>query len=148
MTIKEQLETALKDAMRANDDVRRRTVRMALASIRMTELDKGKALDDPAIMSILQKEVKSRNEAIQEARRAQRSDLENASLAEIAVLESFLPAPLSDAELRDAVKSVMNEINASSPADMGRIIKIVMDRYPFRVAGDRVSQVVRTFLQK
>ncbi len=148
MAIKEQLENALKVAMRANDDVRRRTVRMALASIKMAEIDKGKPLDDPSIMVILQKEIKSRNEAIQEARKAQRSDLENANLAEITVLESFLPAPLSAEELQDAVKSAMTEINAASLADMGRIIKIVMERFPFRVTGDRVSQIARSLLQK
>jgi uncharacterized protein YqeY len=147
MTIKEQLENALKDAMRANDDVKRRTLRMALASIKMSEIDKGKTLDDPATMTILQKEIKSRNEAIQEARKAHRSDLEEASLAEISVLESFLPVPLTDIELKDAVKSVMAEINAASPSDMGRIIKMVMERYPFRVTGDKVSQAVRSLLQ-
>ncbi len=148
MTIKEKLESALKEAMRANDDVRRRTVRMALASIKMTEIDKRKSLDDPAIMAILQNEIKSRNEAIKDARKAQRMDLENANLAEISVLETFLPAQLSDAEIQDAVKSIMKEINASSPADMGRIIKLVTERFPFRVTGERVIQVARPLLQK
>ncbi len=148
MTIKQQLENSLKDAMRASDDVRRRTLRMALSSIKMAEIEKRKPLDDPATMAILQNEIKSRNEAIQEARRAHRSDLESAAQDEISVLESFLPARLTDFELQDAVKSVMAEINATSPSDMGRIIKIVMERYPFRITGDRVSQVVRSLLEK
>ncbi len=148
MTIMEQLANALKDAMRANDDVRRRTVRMALSNIKMKEIDRGKPLDDTATMIILQEEIKARNESIRDARKANRADLENAALAEISVLESFLPAQLTDAELRDAVKSVIAEINATSPSDMGRIIKIVMERFPFRITGDRISQVVRPLLQK
>ncbi len=147
MTIKEQLESALKDAMRANDDLRRRTVRMALANVKMAEINKGKPLDDTAIMLIIQQEIKARYEAIQDARKAQRSDLENANLAEISVLESFLPAQLSDAELQDVVKSVMVEINASSPSDMGRIIKVTAERTQFRATRDRVYQVVRALLQ-
>ncbi len=148
MSIKEQLEAALKDAMRARDDVRRRTLRMALASIKMEEIDKGKQLDERASMVILQQEIKSRNEAIREAQRAQRSDLEVAARAEISVLEAFLPTPLTDAELQDAVKSVIAEVNATSPADTGRIIKVLMERFPFRVTGDRISLVVRSLLQK
>ncbi len=144
----EQLANALKDAMRANDDVRRRTVRMALSNIKMKEIDRGKPLDDTATMIILQEEIKARNESIRDARKANRADLENAALAEISVLESFLPTQLTDAELQDAVKSVIAEINATSPSDMGRIIKIVMERFPFRITGDRISQVVRPLLQK
>ena len=148
MNIKEQLESALKDAMRANDDVKRRTLRMALSSIKLAEIEKGKPLDDLSMMAILHKEIKSRNEAIQEARTAHRSDLENEALAEISVLEPFLPKPLTDSELQEVVKSVMMEINGASPSDMGRIIKLVMERVQGRAANDRISQVVRSLIQK
>ncbi len=148
MTLKEQLESALKDAMRANDDIKRRTLRMALSSIKLSEIEKGKPVDDLITMAILQKEIKLRREAIQEAQKAQRSDLENAALAEITVLESFLPKPLTDGELQDIVKLVMVELNPSGPGDMGRIIKAVMERVQGRAAGDRISQVVRSSLQK
>ncbi len=148
MSLKSQLETALKDAMRANDDVKRRTLRMALSNIKMAEIEKGSALDDPAIELILLKELKSRREAIDEAQKATRQDLKDASLAEMAVLESFLPKPLTDDELKEVVNSVMLELNASSPADMGRIIKAVKERVQTRAAGDRISQTVRALLQK
>ncbi len=148
MSLKSQLETALKDAMRANDDVKRRTLRMALSNIKMAEIEKGSALDDPAIELILLKELKSRREAIDEAQKANRQDLKDASLAEMAVLESFLPKPLTDDELKEVVNSVMLELNASSPADMGRIIKAVKERVQTRAAGDRISQTVRALLQK
>ena len=148
MNLKSQLESALKDAMKANDDVKRRTLRMALSNIKMAEIDKGSALDDLSVMSILQKEIKSRREAIQDAQKAHREDLIDDSLAEITVLESYLPKPLSDDELGEMVKSVMAELNTANPSDMGRIIKVVIERVQGRAAGDRISQAVRAKLQK
>ena len=148
MNLKSQLESALKDAMKANDDVKRRTLRMALSNIKMAEIDKGSALDDLTVMSILQKEIKSRREAIQDAQKAHREDLIDASLAEITVLESYLPKPLSDDELGEMVKSVTAELNTANPSDMGRIIKVVIERVQGRAAGDRISKAVRAKLQK
>ena len=75
MDTKLKLENALKDAMRAGDDTGKRTVRMALAAIRMAEIEKGSALDETSLMAILQKEIKGRNEAIREAQQANRPDL-------------------------------------------------------------------------
>jgi uncharacterized protein YqeY len=148
MELKTQLENSLKDAMRASDDVKRRTLRMVLASSKMAEIEKGSPLDDQAIMAIIQKEIKSRRESIQEAQKANRLDLESASLAEIAVLESYLPTPFSETELQQLVNSVIIELGATGPADMGRVIKAVMPRVQGRAAGDKVSQAVRAALQK
>ncbi len=148
MTLKEQMESALKDAMRMNDDVKRRTLRMALSNIKMAEIDQGKPLDETATLVVLQKEVKSRNEALEEARKAQRRDLEEAALAEISVIEGFMPKPLTDSELQEVVKTIMLENNATSPSDMGRIIKLVKERVQFRATGERVSQMVRGLLHK
>jgi uncharacterized protein YqeY len=91
MTVKSQLENDLKDALRAGDDLRKRTLRMALSAIKQTEIDKGITLDDSGVMSILQKEIKSRHESIADAERAHRQDLVDASRAAIEVLEG-LPA--------------------------------------------------------
>jgi uncharacterized protein YqeY len=148
MDLKTKLENALKDAMRANDDVSRRTLRMVLASAKMAQIEKGQPLDDLAMMAILQKEIKSRNESIQEAHKANRPDLEAASQAEIIVLQSFLPQPMSEAELKNIVQAVIAELNASGLSDMGRVIKAVMPRVQGRAPGDKVSLAVRTLLQK
>ena len=146
MELKAQIESGLKDAMRAGDDVKKRTLRMVLASSKMAEIDKGSPLDELALMAILQKEIKSRRESIQEAIKANRPDLEQASQAEIAVLETYLPQPFSDAELQDLVKSVVAELGATGPADVGRVIKAVMARVLGRAPGDKVSQAVRASL--
>ena len=148
MELKIKLENALKDAMRASDDVKRRTLRMVLASSKMAEIEKGSPLDDQAMMAIIQKEIKSRRESIQEAQKANRTDLESAALAEISVLETYLPTPFTEAELQDLVKSVISEIGAASPTDMGRVIKAIMPRVQGRAAGDKISQAVKAALQK
>jgi uncharacterized protein YqeY len=148
MELKTKLENSLKDAMRASDDVKRRTLRMVLASSKMAEIEKGSPLDDQAMMAIIQKEIKSRRESIQEAQKANRTDLESAALAEIAVLESYLPTPLSETELQELVKLVIAEMGATGLADMGRVIKTVMPRVQGRAAGDKVSQAVKAALQK
>ena len=146
MELKIKLETALKEAMRANNEVARRTIRMVLSAVKLAEIDKGSVLDDTALLGILQKEVKSRNEAIHEAQQANRNDLVEANQAEIAVLETFLPKQLSQAEVDDIVHDAIVEAQASSMTDMGRVMKVLMPKLQGRVAGDLISQTVRKHL--
>lgn len=147
MSTKEQLENGLKDAMRAGDDLRKRTLRMALAAIRQVEIDKGTTLDDSAVMAILQKEIKSRQEAVDEARRAGRPDLEQAAQAEIGVLQAFLPQPLSAEELEALARQAVADAGATSPREMGQVMKILLPRLGGRASGDQASQAVRKLLQ-
>lgn len=147
MSTKSQLESALKDAMRSNDDLRKRTLRMALSAIRLAEVDKGAALEDAAVLSLLQKEIKSRQESIEDARRAQRPDLEEASQAEIAVLQEFLPKQLSPEELEALAREAIAEVGATSVKEMGLVMKVLVPRLQGRAPGDQASQVVRRLLQ-
>jgi uncharacterized protein YqeY len=146
MTTKVELENALKDAMRSGDEVSKRTLRMALSSIRLTEVDKGGALDENALMAILQKEVKTRQEAIEEAQTAKRPDLEAEAKAEIAVLQSFLPQQLSSEELESLARQAIAETGATSVREMGQVMKVLMPRLQGRATGDQASQVVRKLL--
>ena len=146
MTSKLQLESALKDAMRAQDDLRKRTLRMALSSIRLLEIEKGSELNDQAVTSILQKEVKIRQEAIDEAQRAGRPDLVQASQAEIAILEEFLPSQMSPTELEELARQVITELGATSQREMGQVMKALMPRLAGRASGEQASQVVRKLL--
>ena len=147
MNTKSQLENALKEAMRSRDDLRKRTLRMALSAIRMAEIDKGAALDESATLAILQKEVKSRQESMAEAQRANRPDLEDASRAEIDVLENFLPKQLSPEELEALARQTIVEVGANSQRDMGQVMKVLIPRLQGRATGERASQVVRKLLQ-
>ena len=147
MTTKAQLESDLKDAMRANDDLRKRTLRMALSAIRFAEVENGATLDENAILAILQKEVKMRQEAIAEAQHANRPDLEEASKAEITVLEPYLPKSFSPDELEAHARQAIVDVGATSPQEMGKVMKVLMPRLQGRATGDQASQVVRRLLQ-
>jgi uncharacterized protein YqeY len=146
MNIKTQLENALKDAMRANDEVRKRTLRMALSSIQLAEIEKGAALDESGLLGILQKEIKSRHESITDAERAGRQDLIGAAQAEIAILEGYLPKPFAQSELEELAKQAIGEAGATSMREMGQVMKVLMPRLQGRATGDQASQAVRKLL--
>jgi uncharacterized protein YqeY len=148
MDIKEKLTEAMRQAMRANDDVARRTTRMVLAAIKLAEVEKQAALDDAVVMGLLQKEIKNRREAIEEARKADRGDLIGENEAEIKVLEGFLPKAMSPEELRGLVQAAIAETGAAAPTDMGKVMKALMPKVAGRVAGDQVSSMVKELLGK
>ena len=139
MTIKTQLNDSMKDAMRSGDEIRKRTVRMALAAVKQAEVDKRIELDDLAITNILQKEVNNRREALEEAKKASRPDLIEANEAEIKVLETFLPKAMPADELRALVQAAITETGAAGPGDMGKVAG--------RAPNDMVSAAVRELLQ-
>jgi uncharacterized protein len=145
-TLKTTVESALKEAMRANDDVRRRTLRMVLAAIKLSEIEKHSSVDDNAIITILQKEVKNRRESIQEAQKANRPDLIAENEAEINVLNGFLPQPLTMEELDKLIQSAIEEVGAKAPSDIGKVMKVLLPRVQGKAPGDQVSQAVRKYL--
>jgi uncharacterized protein YqeY len=147
MALKTQLNDSMKDAMKSGDEVRKRTVRMALAAVKQVEVDKRVELDDAAIMALLQKEIKNRRESLEDARKANRSDLIEANQAEIKVLEAFLPRAMPVEDLRALVQAAVTESGATSPADMGKVMKLVMPRVAGRAPNDIVSATVREILQ-
>jgi hypothetical protein len=147
MTTRTELESALKDAMRANDDVRKRTLRMVISAIKLAEIDKGAALDETATASILQKEIKSRHESIADAQKASRPEIIEAARQEIAVLECYLPQALSPQELEEIAQAVIAELGATSIKEMGQVMKALMARLQGRASGNDANQVVRRLLQ-
>jgi uncharacterized protein YqeY len=148
MDTKAKLENDLKDAMRSGDDIRKRTIRMVLAAIKQTEIDKQIVLDETGVIGILQKEVKTRRESLEEAQKAGRNDLTEALEAEIKVLNGYLPQAMDSAELAALAEAVITEVGASSPTDMGKVMKALLPRVAGRAANDQVSRVVQGLLQK
>lgn len=132
--------------MRSGDTVRKNTIRLALAAIKQVEIDKQTTLDDMAVIALLQKEIKNRLEAAEEARQAGRDDLVKENAAEIAVLKVFLPEALSAEELRELVKAAIAESGASGPTDMGRVMKVALEKVAGRAPGGEVSAKVRELL--
>jgi Uncharacterized conserved protein len=148
MDTKEKLQSELKEALRSGNNVRKTTIRMALSSIKLAEVEKGSALDEATLISIIQKEIKIRQEALQDALKADRMDLIDANKAEINVLESFLPKQLSDDELRKMIIEVISEVQATTPTDMGKVMKLLLPRIQGRAPNDQVSRLVRELLTK
>jgi len=124
------------------------TVRMALAAVKQVEVDKRVELDDAAVMSLLQKEIKNRRESLEEAKKANRSDLVEANEAEINVLQAFLPKAMPAEELRALVQAAITETGAAAPSDMGKVMKVAMAKAAGRAPNDMVSATVRELLQK
>lgn len=148
MDIKTNINNAVKEAMKSGDEVSKRTLRMVLAAIKQVEVDRRISIDDAAVLSILQKEIKLRKEALEEAKKANRADLAGESQAEIDVLMAFLPKGLGEDELRALVQSAMAEAGAVSPSDMGKVMKVLLPKVAGRAPGDQVSAMVRELLQK
>jgi uncharacterized protein YqeY len=148
MDIKTQLTESKKDAMRSGDKVRNLTVSMVLAAVKQVEVDKRIALDDLTMVALIQKEIKNRREAIEEAKKASRDDLIADNEAEIKVLEVFLPQAMPAEELRALVQAAIAETGASAPSDMGKVMKIVIPKVAGRAPNDMVSSTVKELLAK
>lgn len=147
MDIKTQLNDSLKDAMKTGDELRKRTVRMVLAAIKQVEVDKRTTLDDAAVIAILQKEIKNRREALEEAQKANRAGLAAEAQAEIDVLNAFLPKGLTPEELAALVDAAIAEVGTAAPSDMGKVMKALLPRIAGRTPGDQVSAAVRERLK-
>ncbi len=148
MDIKTQLNESVKDAMKSGDEVRKRTLRMVLAAIKQVEVDKRTQIEDLANEALIQKKIKNRREAIEEAKKANRPDLIEENEVEIKVLEAYLPKAMPAEELRALVQAAIAETGASAPSDMGKVMKIVMPKVAGRAPNDMISSAVKELLTK
>lgn len=147
MSLITELKNGVTDALRAKDSLRKTTLRMALAAVKFAEVEKKEELDEDEILRIVQKEVKSRRESIEDAKKAQRPDLIEAAEAEIKILEVFLPKGLSAEELKALVTQTIAEVGASGPGDIGNVMKAVIPKVAGRADGAQISQMVKEILQ-
>jgi uncharacterized protein YqeY len=120
---------------------------LALSAVKLVEVEKQEELDDAAVIGVLQKETKSRQETIEDAEKAERPDLVETAKAEMAILEEYLPEGLSPEELETLVKEVIAEVGATSMADMGKVMGAIMPKVQGRADGGQVNQLVRQLLQ-
>jgi uncharacterized protein len=143
--LKEKLQADLSAAMKARDEVRTRTLRMALTSVTNEEVagERARELSDDEIVKVLQREAKKRREAAEAFADAGRTEQAEAERAEGVVLEDYLPAQLSDAELTDLVAATIAEIGAEGPRAMGQVMKAVTPKVAGRADGKRVSGEVK-----
>lgn len=144
----DRLQNDLKEAQLAKDEVKVSTLRLLLSEIHNAEIQKGGDLVEADLVSILQREVKKRKEASEAFRSGGREEQARKEEQELAVLESYLPAQLSNEELTKIVEQTINELGASGMADMGKVIGSVMDKIKGQADGGAVSQLVRERLAK
>ncbi|NJD58578.1 MAG: aspartyl-tRNA amidotransferase [Anaerolineales bacterium] len=147
MDLKTTLQTDLKDAMRKGQETRKSTLRMALTSIQLAEVEKDSHMDEAAYLAIIQKEVKSRRESIEDANRANRPELVTQAEEEIKVLQAYLPPAFNPEELDSLVKAAIVEADANSIRDMGKVMKILKPQLQGRATNDEASQAVKRLLQ-
>ena len=122
MTLKGQIYEDMKSAMKAGDKDRLKVVRLILAAIKQIEVDTRTEMDDPAVLTVLNKMVKQRRDSVSQFQDGNRNDLADIELAEIGVLEDYLPEQLSDAELDQLVDNAIADTGAGSIRDMGKVM--------------------------
>ena len=147
--LKDRLRSDLTTAMKARDEVTVRTLRMALTSVSKEEVagTTARELSDDEVLTVLTREAKRRREAAEAFAAAGRDEQAEAERAEGAVLDAYLPAQLSDAELGELVTAAIEETGASTRRDMGRVMKLLTPRIAGRAEGGRVAAEVRRRLQ-
>lgn len=146
MLTKNTFEDALHDAMRNKDETAKNTYKILLSSIKMVEIEKGISADDALIQTILQKEIKMRRESINEFQKGGRADLIKLAETEISLLEKFLPAQMSDEDIKKLAAEAIKETGAALPSDMGKVMKVLVPKLVGQASADRISAAVRSLL--
>lgn len=146
MDTQQKVESDFKDALRSGDELKKRTLRLLLTSLKLAEIDKGEPLQEQEVLAAIRKEIKSRQESIADAERAGRSDIADEAQLEIELLETYLPQPLTAEEVETLATEAVTEVGASSPQDMGKVMKVLMPRIQGRADGSQVSQIVHEIL--
>ena len=145
-TLRGRLETDLKVAMRAGDQTARDVIRFVLAAIKNAEIDKGGPLAPSDEATVLRRQAKQRQEAIEQFRAGKREDLAAREEAQLEVLQRYLPAELSDDELRALAAEVVREVGATGPRDMGKVMPVLIGRANDRADGRRISAAVKAVI--
>jgi uncharacterized protein YqeY len=148
MSLHERLSEDLKQAMRAKDQLRMDTIRMIKAALLNKEIELKKDLDDSEMSRVLTTLVKQRKESVDQYQKANRKDLADKELKEIAIVEAYLPKGLSQEEVTRIIESVITESGAATAKDMGKVMKEVMAKLAGQtVDGKQISDLVRARLQ-
>lgn len=146
MPLRDQIAEDMRAAMKARDAVRVSTLRMVMAAVKNAQVEKGHELADDEAVEVIAREAKRRKESIEAYDNAARAELADKERAELAVLEGYLPERLSDEELAALVDQAVAETGASSPKEMGAVMKALMPKVKGRADGAAVSAAVRARL--
>jgi uncharacterized protein len=143
MALKDRITDDMKSALKAGDKERLGTIRLALASIKQREVDERITLDDAQVLAVLDKMIKQRREAIVQFQTGRRADLVAKETAEIAVLQGYLPAQMSEAELDELIAQSIAATGAASVKDMGKVMALVKPKAQGRADLGAVSARIK-----
>ena len=154
MELKDQLDADLRDAMRANDDVRKSTLRMLITAVRNAEIPPEGAsaaasrieLDDEGVLNVVRKEVKQRRDSIDMYAKANRGDLVAKEEAEVAVLSAYLPQQMGRDEIESIAREIIQRLGAAGPADKGKVMPAIMAELRGKAEGRDINAVVSELL--
>ncbi len=145
-SLKERLQQAVKDAMRAKQKERLGVIRLIMAAIKQREVDERIELDDGQVLAVLEKMVKQRRESIAQYQKAGRDELAAKEVAEIDIIAEFMPAQLDEAEIDQAIEQALADSGASSMKDMGKVMGLLQGKLKGRADMSQVSQKVKARL--
>ena len=146
MNLKQQLRHDLTAAMRARDDRKKSVLRMALSAIQLAEVEKKGELSDEDVLIILRKEVRSREDALVTIKEAGRAEMAAEEAAELEILKAYLPQLMEADAVKVLAQSAIDEVQATSPRDMGKVMKVLMPQVRGKADGRMVSEIVRALL--
>lgn len=147
MTLQERIQKDMVDAMKAKNSLRLDVLRGMKAAIKNREIEKIRQLTETEILQLLQTLVKQRKDSIEQFIKGGRNDLASREQAELQIIESYLPDAVGEEEIRAVVTQVISELQATSPKDIGRVMKEVLSRFSGkRVDGKGVNELVRSQL--
>ena len=148
MTLREQITEDMKSAMRAKEAERLGTIRLLLAAIKQREVDERITVDDAGIIAIIEKLIKQRKDSIEQFQKAGRTDLVDQESKELGILQAYMPAQLSEAEVQAAIQKVIADLGASGPQDMGKVIGALKAQLAGKADMGTVSGLVKATLAK
>jgi uncharacterized protein len=146
MALKQQLTDDMKTAMRGGDKERLGVIRLILAAIKQREVDERMELDDTQVLTVLEKMLKQRKDSVSQYAAAGREDLADVERAEMVVIDAYMPARLSDAEVDALIDAAMAETGASSARDMGKVVGVVKGKVAGRADMSQVSARIKAKL--
>jgi len=148
MSLKEKISEDMKTAMRAKDSGRLATIRLINAAIKQKEVDERIQLNDDQVLSVIEKMIKQRKDSISQFEAGGRQDLADIEKAELVVLNAYMPAQMSEAEVQAEVTSAVAAVGASGPQDMGKVMGVLKPKLAGRADMTAVSAMVKAALSK
>jgi uncharacterized protein len=148
MSIQEKINADLKKAMKEKDEVRLSCLRLLKAAMKNLQVEKRRELQEEEIEAVISSMVKRGKEAVEEFKKGGRGDLVQKEEKEIAIFQSYLPEQLQREEIEEMVKEIISELSASSPRDLGNVMKVAMARMAGRVQGKEVNSIAQRLLQQ